>query len=907
MSIQALPPEVIAQIKSSTTITSLNIVVYELVKNSLDAGPTRIDVTVDYHRGGCTVEDNGLGILPSEFAETGSLGKLHHTSKLGSNTALHGGTGDFLASLSALSLLVITSHHHAHRSHNTLTKHNSHVVSRQTPATTQQHLTSFNHGTRVTVRDLFGSMPVRVKQRALIGQQPGSFKSDFESLTEIAVALLLSWPAAVALTLKDAGSTKRTMIRSPTNDLRLSLVSKTGSVLSQAGLLRSQECISLVHVVGKAMDFTVTGCISLLPSATKHVQFLAFGIEPLLPAHGETDLHKEINKLFQNSAFGSEDEEDGEMSRRVNDVRFKKDGYTARELKGTKKGVERWPMYYINIQQAGHSSISGRVDIEDVLDRERGNLERLFELLRATIYEFLVANHFRPTGYRNKRATEDMPASAASSVPINFGAAKPVSTLETTKPQQFDHFGTNVKVPSFRRHKAEPESDFDAWSKVKSGSNIQQLTKHFLTNPPEGSATHITRPLSTAPSESTSAIDKPPSIYSKLSASSHTPRAPLISSTGKVTRRPFEDDAIITWMNPETKVQTLVNQRTGLPVPTKKFGNKRLTAISHTPLSTPKESSPSRWITYLLKRWENPVFLQPEEAIPQISLTSIDEQVLHGNHHHCTQHDIDRAFKESSTVLNGRISKASLRNAQLIGQVDRKFILILLTTTDALDNRSLVLIDQHAASERVLVESLFRDLCSTVSAIPVEKPLNFAIPVAEVDLFRSRKAFLNCWGIDFEVKLYSTSKAHIRIQTLPSSIVERCIREPRVLIEMLRAEIHRDSNLLSIPLQSNHNHQPNMEDWLKRIASCPQGIIDMLNSRACRSAIMFNDILTKKQCQTLIGRLASCVFSFQCAHGRPSLVPIVELGASCLGMDLEHKEVRRPFGSTFNTWKAKSE
>jgi DNA mismatch repair protein MLH3 len=77
MSIQALPPDVVAQIKSSTTITSLNGVIFELVQNCLDAEATKIDINVDYARGGCIVEDDGLGILPTEFGENGGLGKLY--------------------------------------------------------------------------------------------------------------------------------------------------------------------------------------------------------------------------------------------------------------------------------------------------------------------------------------------------------------------------------------------------------------------------------------------------------------------------------------------------------------------------------------------------------------------------------------------------------------------------------------------------------------------------------------------------------------------------------------------------------------------------------------------------------------------------------------------------------------
>lgn len=75
--IEPLPPDVVAQIKSSTTITNLAQVVLGLVQNSLDAGATKIEVTIDARRGGCTVEDDGSGIVPSEFALDGGLGKAY--------------------------------------------------------------------------------------------------------------------------------------------------------------------------------------------------------------------------------------------------------------------------------------------------------------------------------------------------------------------------------------------------------------------------------------------------------------------------------------------------------------------------------------------------------------------------------------------------------------------------------------------------------------------------------------------------------------------------------------------------------------------------------------------------------------------------------------------------------------
>ena len=76
-SILPLPPEVAAQIKSSTAIPSLRSIVLGLIANSLDAKAHKIDVNVDFRRGAASVEDDGHGIPPNEFAEAGGLGKPH--------------------------------------------------------------------------------------------------------------------------------------------------------------------------------------------------------------------------------------------------------------------------------------------------------------------------------------------------------------------------------------------------------------------------------------------------------------------------------------------------------------------------------------------------------------------------------------------------------------------------------------------------------------------------------------------------------------------------------------------------------------------------------------------------------------------------------------------------------------
>ena len=81
--------DVVAQLRSSTAIVSLTGVVLELLKNSLDAKATRVDAAVDFARGGCVVEDDGLGIAPLEFAQDGGLGKLYCMSCAGRHLATY--------------------------------------------------------------------------------------------------------------------------------------------------------------------------------------------------------------------------------------------------------------------------------------------------------------------------------------------------------------------------------------------------------------------------------------------------------------------------------------------------------------------------------------------------------------------------------------------------------------------------------------------------------------------------------------------------------------------------------------------------------------------------------------------------------------------------------------------------
>jgi len=70
-----LPSDVAAQIRSSIVIRTLEDVIVQLLCNSIDANSSHVEIRIDFSRGSCVVEDNGVGIASAEFGSDGGLGK----------------------------------------------------------------------------------------------------------------------------------------------------------------------------------------------------------------------------------------------------------------------------------------------------------------------------------------------------------------------------------------------------------------------------------------------------------------------------------------------------------------------------------------------------------------------------------------------------------------------------------------------------------------------------------------------------------------------------------------------------------------------------------------------------------------------------------------------------------------
>jgi DNA mismatch repair protein MutL len=107
----ALPPAAIARIAAGETIDSPAAAVRELIDNALDAGATRLDLTLDLDRGFLRLADNGAGM---DRANLERAALAHATSKIRDRADLDriitlGFRGEALYSLAQLADLAIAS------------------------------------------------------------------------------------------------------------------------------------------------------------------------------------------------------------------------------------------------------------------------------------------------------------------------------------------------------------------------------------------------------------------------------------------------------------------------------------------------------------------------------------------------------------------------------------------------------------------------------------------------------------------------------------------------------------------------------------------------------------------------------------------------------------------------------
>ncbi len=194
MPIRALPMLLVNQIAAGEVIERPASVIKELVENSLDAGATQIDITLeDGGRQLMRIADDGCGIPPDELPlalAPHATSKLQNAEQLGAIATL-GFRGEALASIASVSRLklssrVRTTSADAHASSADETHDASHGYVLQVEGDITQPLQpcAMSQGTVLEVRDLFFNTPAR---RKFLRSAPTEFGHIAETVDRIAL------------------------------------------------------------------------------------------------------------------------------------------------------------------------------------------------------------------------------------------------------------------------------------------------------------------------------------------------------------------------------------------------------------------------------------------------------------------------------------------------------------------------------------------------------------------------------------------------------------------------------------------------------------------------------------------------------------------------------------------------
>ncbi|XP_067302292.1 DNA mismatch repair protein Mlh3 isoform X2 [Pseudorasbora parva] len=281
---------------------------------------------------------------------------------------------------------------------------------------------------------------------------------------------------------------------------------------------------------------------------------------------------------------------------------------------------------------------------------------------------------------------------------------------------------------------------------------------------------------------------------------------------------------------------------------------------------TTNEEDAQGSLSTLFSEWSNPVFIRPPEVA--VDVTSGQAEGL--------------AVKIHNILFPYRFTKNMIHTMRVINQVDKKFLACLINTTEkdmaessTNEGNLLVLVDQHAAHERVRLEGLVTDSYEDDPDIPGKKrlcsssvtpPLEINVTEEELRLLRSCQAFLR--GLALDVRLPKSESLNVLLERLPTCFIEK---------ESTELRRGRRSVIKTIAEDYLREHIELLRSTGRVRGTLPLTVHNVLASQACHGAIKFNDILSKEECCSLVSSLSSCHLPFQCAHGRPSMVPLADL------------------------------
>ena len=237
--------------------------------------------------------------------------------------------------------------------------------------------------------------------------------------------------------------------------------------------------------------------------------------------------------------------------------------------------------------------------------------------------------------------------------------------------------------------------------------------------------------------------------------------------------------------------------------------------------------------------------LRPQVSVPEVShreLPQFPTAEIVGQAHRLPVPPADSARSDPdwpSLAQQKRVERAATPQFQIIGVLNKLYV--LMENVDGL-----VLVDQHAAHERILFDELRRRM--EEQGVPSQKLLitqTFELPPRDADWIEQNMSILQKMGIGIE----SFGPNTFKIDSLPGFLnVTDGAQFMRKVIDDLKSASDRSS-----PLRLGE---------------------DMIAKSVCRHAVKANDPLRYLEVEKLIQDLLDCDLPYCCPHGRPTMIQI---------------------------------
>ncbi|XP_074308711.1 DNA mismatch repair protein MLH3 isoform X2 [Silene latifolia] len=220
-----------------------------------------------------------------------------------------------------------------------------------------------------------------------------------------------------------------------------------------------------------------------------------------------------------------------------------------------------------------------------------------------------------------------------------------------------------------------------------------------------------------------------------------------------------------------------------------------------------------------------------------------------------------KLYLAGDSLVPKSINRSFLESAKVLSQVESKFIPVV-------GSGILAVIDQHAADERIRLEEMRQKILSgellSITYLKEEKEL--VLPEIGYQLLCNYAESIQHWGWKCNIFRQEPGSFSKNLDLLNDHASHpRLLAVPCVLGVKLS-----DVDLL---------------EYLEQLAdtdgssTIPPSVVRILNYKACRGAIMFGDKLLPSECSLIVEELKRTSLCFQCAHGRPTTAPLVNLKA----------------------------